>query len=174
MKPLEMFLKNTNIPQEWLGKTSAVSTNVEKRLQFANEHVSLPPKYWDDVISLGDSKIMLCYHNGSQKVWCKPLTAVENKNLIPTAKFGKLSVMVWGCISNKGVDVIRILNEIMAKEVYLDILKNELIASIKKFGFIDPVNSNKFCYKYYQDNDTYIHNWPLQRFSQNYIPSSSH
>ena len=36
----------------------------------------------------------------------------------------------------------------MTKEVYLDILKNELIASIKKFGCIDPVNSNKFYYKY--------------------------
>lgn len=62
--------------------------------------------------------------------------------------------MVWGCISSKGVGVIRILDEIMTKEVYLDILKNELTASIKKFGFIDPVNPNKFNYKYYQDNDS--------------------
>ena len=28
-----------------------------------------------------------------------------------------------------------------------------MIAGIKKFGFIDPVNLNKFYYKYYQDND---------------------
>ena len=43
----------------------------------------------------------------------------------------------------------------MTKEVYLDtsILKNELIASVKKFGSNDPVNSNKFYYKYYQDNN---------------------
>ena len=41
----------------------------------------------------------------------------------------------------------------MTKEVYLDILKNDLITSIKKFGFIDPVNANIFYYKYYQDND---------------------
>ena len=61
--------------------------------------------------------------------------------------------MVWGYISSKGVGVIRILDEIMTKKIYLDIFKNELIASIKKFGFIDPVNTNKFCYKYYQDND---------------------
>ena len=50
--------------------------------------------------------------------------------------------MVWGCVSSKGFGVIRILIEIMTKEVYLDILKNELTASIKKFGYI-----------YYQDND---------------------
>ena len=41
----------------------------------------------------------------------------------------------------------------MTKEVYFDILNNELIASIKKFGFIDSVNLNKFYYKYYQVND---------------------
>ena len=80
----------------------------------------------------------------------KPLTALENKNLIPTVKFGKLSVMVWGCISSKGVGVIRILDEIMTKDVYPDILQNEQIVSINK---IDPVNSNKFYYNYYQDND---------------------
>ena len=61
--------------------------------------------------------------------------------------------MLWDNISSKGIDVIRIFNEIMTKEVYLEILKNELTANIKKFCFIDPVNSNKFNYKYYQNND---------------------
>ena len=71
------------------------------------------------------------------------------KILIPTVKFGKHSVMVWVCMSSKGVGVIMFLNEIMTMEVYLDSLKNELITSIKNFGFIDPVNSNKYYYKYY-------------------------
>ena len=97
---------------------------------------------------------MLSYHDAPQRVWRKPLTALENKNLIPTVKFGKLSIMIWGCIISKGVSVIKILNEIIIRKIniYLDILKNELIARIKKFGFIDPVNTNKFYYKYYQDN----------------------
>ena len=89
-------------------------------------------------------KKKLYYHDASQRVWRKPLTALENKNLIPTVKFGKLSIMIRGSISDKGVGIIRTLDEIMIKEVYLDILKNELIAIIKKFGFIDPVNRNKF------------------------------
>lgn len=60
--------------------------------------------------------------------------------------------MVRGCISSKGVGVIWILDEIMTIEVYLDVLKTELTTSIQKFGFIDPVNSNKFKYKYYQED----------------------
>ena len=62
--------------------------------------------------------------------------------------------MVSGCISTKGVVLIRILDEILTKEVYLGILKTELIASIKKFDFNNLINLNKFCYKYCQDNDT--------------------
>ena len=115
--------------------------NVEERLRFAMKHMSLSPEYWDDVIFLYETKIIRYYHDGLQRVWRKPLTALENKKL--KVKFGKPSIMVWGCISSKGVGVIRIFNEIMTKEVYL--------ASIKKFGFIDPVNPNKFYYKYYQD-----------------------
>ena len=61
--------------------------------------------------------------------------------------------MVWACISRKGVGVIRILDELLTKEVYIDIFENEVIASTKKFGYIDPVNSYKFYYKYYQDNN---------------------
>ena len=72
------------------------------------------------------------------------MTALENKNLILTIKFEKLSLMVWNCISSKGIGVIRNLDEIMTKEVYLDILTNELTTSIIKFVFFGLVNPNKF------------------------------
>ena len=67
---------------------------------------------------------MQYYYDGRRNLWRKPLTSLENKNLIVTIKYGKLYIMVWGCIFNKGIGVIRILDEITAKEVYLDILKN--------------------------------------------------
>ena len=95
------------------------------KLRFATEHVSLPPEYWGDVIFSEKMKIVLYYHDGPQRVWRKTLTALENKNLIPTIQFGKLSVMAWGCISSKEVGIIRILNEIMTKDGYFDIFKNE-------------------------------------------------
>ena len=63
-------------------------------LRFATEHFLFPPEYWDDVIFSDETKIILYYHDGSQRVLRKPLTALENKNLIPTVKFGKLSVIV--------------------------------------------------------------------------------
>ena len=61
------------------------------------------------------------YHDGLQRAWIKSLTALENENLIPTLKFEKLFVIVSGCISSKGADEIRTLDEIMTKEIYFDI-----------------------------------------------------
>ena len=68
--------------------------NVEKRLRFATEQVSLPSEYWDDVILSDEMKLMLYYHDGPLSVWLKSLTALENNNLISTVKIGKLFVMV--------------------------------------------------------------------------------
>ena len=65
----------------------------------------------------------------------EPHTALENKNFIPTVKCGKLSVVVWGCIFSKGFGAIRILDEIITKEVYLDILKYELIVALRNLFF---------------------------------------
>ena len=80
--------------------------------------LSLSLEYWDVIFS-DETKIMLYYHAEPQKVWRKPLTALENKNIISTVKFGRPSVMVCICIPNKGVGLIKILNELMTNEVYL-------------------------------------------------------
>ena len=110
-----------------------LAQNVEKSLRFATEQVSFPPEYWDDVIFSDETKIMLYYHGGPQRVWHKSLAALENKNVLSkmlTVKFGKLSIMVGDCIFSKRVGVITIMNEIMTEKVYLDILKSVLIALV--------------------------------------------
>ena len=108
MKPSEMFWNITNILQEWLWESLCCSHKVCSRT---------PPQYWGVVIFSDKTKIMLYYHDGPQRVYRKTQTVVENKNLIPTVKFGKLSVMVWRCISRKGVGIIRILNDVMTKDI---------------------------------------------------------
>lgn len=127
--------------------------NLHKRLTFALHHIAQPAEFWNDVIFCDETKIMLHYNDGPQTVWRKPNTALHAKNTIPTVKFGKLSVMVWGCISSKGVGEVRIFTDIMTKEYYLDILQNELTRSAASFGFINPQNRQKLQYKLYQDND---------------------
>nr|AAA88882.1 Tc1-like transposase [Drosophila virilis]CAA89219.1 Tc1-like transposase [Drosophila virilis] len=149
-KVLKMHKYSSQIARK---KPLLSAVNIQRRLNFSITNVNKPAEYWDDVIFCDETKIMLYYHDGPSKVWRKPNTALEQKNIIPTVKFGKLSVMVWGCISSKGVGELRIFNDVMTKEFYLDILKNELSRSAIKFGFVDPQNPSKQRYKLYQDND---------------------
>ena len=75
VKPKEIFLK-----------TPGVSTKCKKDIQFATEHISLPPEYWDNVIFSDGTKIMLYYHDLVQ--------ASDSSSKPPTANFEKLSVIV--------------------------------------------------------------------------------
>ena len=128
-------------------KSLLSAQNLEKTLRFTTEHVSLPPVYWNDVIFSDGTKIMLYYHDGPQRFWHKPLTALENKNLRKTFCNAKGLYIQQGSWCNRGFGWN---NDQGSISWYFN---NELIASIKKFGFIDPINPNKFYYKYYQDND---------------------
>ncbi|KAH8292658.1 hypothetical protein KR044_013326, partial [Drosophila immigrans] len=82
---------------------------------------------------------------------------------LPTVKFGKLSVMVWGCISCKGVGEIAFIENTMNAEQYLSILKTNFRQSADKFGFIVD---NKPKFKFQRDNDPKhkeltVHTWLL-------------
>ena len=44
-------------------KTLLSAQNVEKKLRFATEYITLPPEHWDMVICSGETKIMLYYHD---------------------------------------------------------------------------------------------------------------
>lgn len=126
------------------------SANVEKRLSFATMLISEPVDYRDDVIFCDETKMMLYYNDGPTIVWRKALTSLEKRNIIPTVKFGKLSVMIWGCISSRGVGDLAFIEDTMDSTQYLQILKRHLVSSATKFGF---VTNNKPYFKFYQDND---------------------
>lgn len=85
MIPLGIFIKSTNTHHEWQRENHYFHVNIENGLLFicAIEYVS------------DETKIMLYYHDGAQKVCRNPLTALENKNLISSVKFGKLYQRSW-------------------------------------------------------------------------------
>lgn len=146
----QAILKNKYSSRAARKKPLLSSANVDKRLSFAVMNVSLAADYWDDVIFCDETKMMLYYNDGPSRVWRKPLTSLENRNIIPTVKFGKMSVMIWGCISSEGVGDLAFIETTMDAQKYLDILKRNLVSSARKFGFI---RDNKPQFKFYQDND---------------------
>lgn len=54
--------------------------------------------------------------------------------MIPTVKHGGGSVMVWGCMSARGVRKLHFIEGTMDYKMYIDILKNNLHVSAEKLG----------------------------------------
>lgn len=146
----QAIMKNKYSSRAARKKPLLSAANVEKRFSFATMDISRPTDYWDDVIFCDETKMMLYYNDGPTRVWRKALTSLEKRNIIPTVKFGKLSIMIWGCISSKGVGDLAFIEATMDAQQYLNILKSHLVSSARKFGFI---RDNKPQFKFYQDND---------------------
>ncbi|GFV36025.1 transposable element Tcb1 transposase [Trichonephila clavipes] len=76
----------------------------------------------------------------------KPNTSHHPKHTIPTVKHGGGSVMVWGCMAVSRVGKLVLIDGIMHKMAYLNILQNNLKESADKLG----LGSN---FIFQQDND---------------------
>lgn len=97
--------------------------NRKKRIEFAKSHLNKSPEFWNKIIWSDESKFTIFKLNGRCIVWRKPNTEFDVKNLRPTVKHGGGGVMVWGCMSSNGVGNLHIIDRIMDRFVYLDILK---------------------------------------------------
>lgn len=120
--------------------------NKKLRFDFAKQHENTPVSYWEDVIFVDESKFNIFGSDGRRFVWRKPNDELNVKNLKATVKHGGGGVMVWGCMSAKGVGNLVFIDGIMDQNVYLKILKENLKESASKMGL-----GKRF--KFYQDND---------------------
>lgn len=120
--------------------------NRKKRLEFAKKYLYVDENFWSDVIFSDESKYNIFGSDGKQRVWRKPNTELELRNLNLSVKHGGGSVMVWGCFSANGVGSLVFIDEIMNAKLYIDILKKNLRQNAAKLGIINS-------FKFYQDND---------------------
>ena len=128
-------------------KKSFISAkNLKKRLEYARKYVEEPEEFWNNVIFTDESKFNIFCSDGLVRVWRRPNTELDPKNLRPTVKHGGGSVMVWGAYSAKGPGNLVFIESIMDRFKYLDILKNNLKSSAEKLGHGKD-------FRFVQDND---------------------
>lgn len=106
--------------------------NKIKRLKFAEKHADKPQTYWNKVIWSDESKFELFSSNCREKVWRKPNTALDPKNMTATVKHGGGNVMVWGCMAASGVGNLVFIDGRMDQYAYKSILKQNLLVSARK------------------------------------------
>ena len=93
---------------------------------------------WSD-----ETKINRFGSDGRPRVWRKSNTQDQLVNTIPTVKHGGGSIMIWGCMSAKGVGNIEIIEGIMDRHAYHNILVNNVKQSAQKMGVPSVTDFNK-------------------------------
>jgi transposase len=119
-------------------------SNKEARIKLCTKWAQLPKVAWSTVIYSDECKFELWRSHGSTRVWRKPDTRFEAKNILPTVKYGG-SVMVWGCMAANGVGKLVFIDGKMDRYAYVRILSENLASSVEKLDFMTFI--------FQQDND---------------------
>nr|CAA44764.1 Uhu [Drosophila heteroneura] len=134
---------NARVPR----KKPFISTkNKGTRMTFAKTHLDKDLEFWNTIIFEDESKFIIFGSDGRNYVWRQSNTELNPKHLKATVKHGGGSVMVWACISAAGVGNLVFIEPTMDKNVYLNILKENLLQSAEKLGI-------RRTFRFYQDND---------------------
>lgn len=121
--------------------------NIKARLAFVKRYQLWTEEDWMKVIWSDETKINRYTTDGRQWNWKREGEGMSPKDFILTVKHGGGNIKMWGCFTAYGVGSIRKIDGIMNKEVYLDILNNELLDTLDNMPYrIEDVT-------FQQDND---------------------
>ena len=108
--------------------------NRGKRLKFAEEMFEKLGDFWKNIVWSDGWKFNLFRSDSKVMVWRMPGEEFGPKCTIPMVKHGGASVMIWGCFIRQGVVKLCVLDSIMDRFYYRDILKQNLQPSINHFN----------------------------------------
>lgn len=106
--------------------------NRRARLEFAKTHLSWNLEDWKKVIFSDESKFLLFGSDGISYVRRPEGKRFHPKYQLPTVKHGGGSVMVWGCFSHDRIGPLHLIEQIMDKNVYRDILNDVLLPHVRE------------------------------------------
>ena len=117
-----------------------------KQINYAKEMLQTPVRFWNIVVWSDESKFNLFGSDRKIMVWRSCDEEFNPICTVPTVKHGGGSVTVWGCFARNGPGRLYVLDRIMDRFYYREILEQNLLPSIKKLD-----SQNK--YVFMRDND---------------------
>ena len=134
----------------WKSRPFLTSANKEKRRLWALAHVHWSVEDWKNVIFSDESKFMLFKSDGCQYAWFRTGQAYDGRYVKKTIKHGGGNIMVWGCITARGVGRLSRIEGKMCAIDYVKILDNDLLGSLTDLKIRRTGNSSAI---FQQDND---------------------
>jgi transposase len=120
----------------------------QSRLDFANRHKDWTIADWRRVIWSDETKINRFGSDGRTWCWKSYGEAPSNRTCQATVKHGGGSLMVWGCMTAKGIGYMTKIEGNMNADLYCQILRDELMKTLQYYD-LDPTGII-----FQQDNDS--------------------
>ena len=121
--------------------------NRKKRLEFALSHKHWTVDDWRRVVWSDETKINRFTSDGRLWAWIRVGEQLQSKHCKLTVKHGGGNIMVWSCITYEGVGWLAKIDTTLDKNLYLEILKDELKRSLSHYR----LDESKVIFQ--QDND---------------------
>lgn len=149
------------------------------RLVFARHTREWGPREWKVIIFSDETKLNLLSSDGRDYVWRKPGEAYRDNNTVKTKKYGGGSLMLWGCITSRGVGRLHRIDGIMDSQKYIGILAESFLGTLADHGMDvghvilqqdgDSKHTSKQTQRWLKDNNIKTLPWPAQSPDLNII-----
>lgn len=142
--------------------------------------MSLQKKYkdwtaedWKRIIWSDETKVNRLGSDGCKWFWKqKGDMEIKDREVKGTVKFGGGSLMVWGCITTKGVGYLTRIDGGLNAQLYVDILNDELLQTLEYYGYNkdeiifqqdnDPKHTSRLANNWLEENKIKVLDWPPQ------------
>jgi len=153
-------------------KPSLSKKNIKARLEWAKEHKNWTEDDWNRVIFSDESKINRFNSDGRSWGWFRDVKLLEERNVKPTIKHGGGGLMVWGCMTSKGVGYLCKIEGKMDQHLYKSILEDDLLNTIDFYSLNphevifqhdnDPKHKSKSVQNWLANQEFDVLSWPAQ------------
>lgn len=139
-----------------------------RRLAWVKERQAWTQRQWNSIVFSDESRFELSVGDSGSKVIRTKKEAYHRDCLKRTVKF-PASVMVWGCMSAKGLGQLCFVENSINAVCYINILKENLLPSIPKITTFNeyifqqdgaPAHTAKLTKKWLTENHITVLVWP--------------
>ncbi len=146
--------------------------NIKARLEWAKEHKDWTVEDWNRVIFSDESKINRFNSDGRSWCWYRDVNQIEDRTVNITYKHGGGGVMVWGCLTSKGVGYLCRIEGTMDQHLYKSILEDDLMNTLEFYNLNkeevifqhdnDPKHKSKLVQEWLSNQEFDVLSWPAQ------------
>ena len=108
--------------------------HVKERYEFAQTHQHWTVEDWKRVVWSDETKINRLNSDGRKWVWKKRSGELTEQHVQGTVQFGGGNIMLWGCMTERGVGYACRIDNRMDGDLYIRILGDELQSSLEYYG----------------------------------------